>query len=121
MLRGLDKSDLAVVAMKPANTASAPAAEWVVQGRGPTGTPTARDGLRAAIACPRGWNAYGRPQGKGSGTRSRRCCTTSQSMRSRPPSIPAAPQFFAISSSLTPLRGPRVVAHRGGVLLKRIV
>jgi hypothetical protein len=68
MMHGLEKSDLAIVAMKPANKGAARGLRsgWS-QGRGPRGTRTrhARDGLRAAVACHRGWNAYGRPQGKG--------------------------------------------------------
>ena len=70
MMNGPEKSDLAVVAMKPANNAGHRLRSGWSQGRGPRGTRTnhARDGLRAEVACPRGWNVYGRPQGNGRGS-----------------------------------------------------
>ncbi len=83
MTQRLEKSDLAVVPLKPANNAGPPALECMEPRAGPRETRTRhpRDGLKAAIAGPRGWHAYGRPQGKGRGRRSRRCCTMSSSTR----------------------------------------
>src|SRR5664279_1329028 len=57
MMNGPEKSDSAILAMKPANKAGAPAAEWAERRaatKGNAGHRT-RDGLRAAIACHRGW------------------------------------------------------------------
>jgi RNA-directed DNA polymerase len=64
MMHGLEKSDLAIVAMKPANKGAARGLRsgWS-QGRGPRGT----RGLRAAVACHRGWTVYGKLQGREEG------------------------------------------------------
>src|SRR5215813_11794724 len=70
MMHGREKSDLAIVAMKPANKANEPAAEHLQgqtqrsrwsEGRGPRGmrTSKARTGLRARLACHRRWSVYG--------------------------------------------------------------
>ena len=71
MMHGREKSDLAIVAMKPANKANEPTAEastgqtqrsrWS-EGRGPRGmrTSKARTGLRARLACHRRWSVYGK-------------------------------------------------------------
>ena len=69
MMHGRGKSDLAIVAMKPANKANEPTAEAStgasaaepVERRGARGmrTSKARTGLRARLACHRFWNAYG--------------------------------------------------------------
>ena len=72
MMHGHEKSDPAIVAVKPANKAEHSAAEqsavdqpqrsrWS-QGRGPRGmrTSKARAGLRAGQACHRRWIAYGK-------------------------------------------------------------
>jgi len=57
MMNGPGKSDSAIVAMKPANKAGAPAAEWAERRAGTKGNAghRTRDGLRAAVACHRGW------------------------------------------------------------------
>ncbi len=65
MMNGTEKSDSAIVAVKPANKARQMAAEWVeprAGTEGNTGKHT-RDGLRAAVACHRGWTVYATPQG----------------------------------------------------------
>ena len=56
-MNGPEKSDSAIVAMKPANKAGAPAAEWVERRAGTKGNAghRTRDGLRAAVACHSGW------------------------------------------------------------------
>jgi hypothetical protein len=56
MMNGPEKSDSAILAMKPANKAGAPAAEWAERRAGTKGNAghRTRDGLRAAIACHRG-------------------------------------------------------------------
>ena len=90
MMHGLEKSDPAIVAMKPANNVVQTAAEWVEPTAGtepaqvtPEGVDwlakdqarykrlsprgarirPARDGLRAGQARHRGWNVYGKLQG----------------------------------------------------------
>jgi hypothetical protein len=57
MMNGPEKSDSAILAMKPANKAGAPAAEWAERRAGTKGNAghRTRDGLRAAVACHRGW------------------------------------------------------------------
>src|SRR6266567_4306070 len=71
MMHGREKSDLAIVAMKPANKANEPtaeastganAAEPVERRAGPRGmrTSKARTGLRARLACHRRWSVYGK-------------------------------------------------------------
>jgi hypothetical protein len=91
MMDGREKSDLAVVAMKPTNKAGKPAAEPVERRAGPRGkrTSKARAGLRTGQVCHRRWVAYGRPQGEGrrSSPRSsiilaRRCCGRRSSLSS---------------------------------------
>jgi len=60
-----EKSDSAIRAMKPANKAGQPAAEWVeakAGGQGEHGHHT-RTGHRTGRRCPRGWNVYGKAQG----------------------------------------------------------
>ena len=47
--------------------------------RGTRNNPT-RDGRSAAVACHRGWNVYGKLQGRGRKRSSPRCCTTSASI-----------------------------------------
>lgn len=56
MMNGPEKSDSAILAMKPANKAGAPAAEWAERRAGTKGNAghRTRDGLRAAVACHRG-------------------------------------------------------------------
>ena len=65
MMNGMEKSDLAIVAMKPANNAVQTAAEWVEPRRGPREARIrpARNGHSAEIACHRGWIVYGKLQG----------------------------------------------------------
>ena len=67
MMHGREKSDSAIVAVKPTNKAGRPLRSRWSQGRGPRGTRAskARAGHRAGKACPRRWSAYGKPQGKG--------------------------------------------------------
>jgi hypothetical protein len=71
MMHGHEKSDLVIVAMKPANkakkappaeaSAGAVAAVSVERRAGPRGmrTSKARTGLRARLACQRRWSVYG--------------------------------------------------------------
>src|SRR6516162_7834631 len=71
MMHGREKSDLAIVAMKPANKRTSPLrrhlqgqaqrSRWS-EGRGPRGmrTSKARTGLRARLACHRRWSVYGK-------------------------------------------------------------
>ncbi len=61
MMHGPEKSDLVIVAVKPANKAERPQRSWWSEGRGPRGmrTSKARTGLRARHACQRRWSAYG--------------------------------------------------------------
>jgi hypothetical protein len=72
MMHGHEKSDLAIVAMKPANKAEGSPlrrrlrgrtqrSRWS-EGRGPRGmrTSKARTGLRARQACQRRWSVYGK-------------------------------------------------------------
>ena len=71
MMHGHEKSDLVIVAMKPANKAKesplrrrlrgrSQRSRWS-EGRGPRGirTSKARTGLRARLACHRRWSVYG--------------------------------------------------------------
>ena len=71
MMHGRGKSDLAIVAVKPANNAEHPAEQSAVEelrrsqwseGRRPRGmrASKARAGRRAGQACHRRWNAYGK-------------------------------------------------------------
>ena len=62
MMHGPEKSDLAIVAGKPANKAEQSAAELMEQRAGTKGNATskARAGRRAGEACHRRWNAYGK-------------------------------------------------------------
>ena len=79
-----EKSHPVVVAAKPVNNAERSAAEMVEPRTGTEGTriSKARAGRKTGVACHRGWNAYGKPQGNGrrrSSPRSstilpRRCC-----------------------------------------------
>ena len=81
MMNGREKSDSAIVAMKPANKAGRPAAEQVeprAGTKGNAGQPT-RAGRRTGQACHRGWNVYGKLQGSGRRSGSPRCCTMSPS------------------------------------------
>ena len=70
MMHGHEKSDLVIVAVKPANKArkalrrrlrGRSQRSWWSEGRGPRGirTSKARTGLRARLACHRRWSAYG--------------------------------------------------------------
>ena len=67
MMHGREKSDPAIVAVKPTNKAGRPAAEPAEPRAGAEGTRTskARTGRRAGEACHRRWSAYGKQQGKG--------------------------------------------------------
>ena len=86
-MHGAEESDSVIVAMKPTNKAEQPVAEPVEPracpresgGRKPRETPTskARAGRRTGQACHRRWNAYGKQQGKGKRSGSRRSCTMS--------------------------------------------
>jgi hypothetical protein len=71
MMHGHEKSDLVIVALKPANKAKeaylrrrprgrSQRCRWS-EGRGPRGirTSKARTGLRARVACQRRWSVYG--------------------------------------------------------------
>ena len=63
MMHGHEKSDPAIVAVKPANKArSDPLRSRWSEGRGPRGmrASKARTGLRAGSACHRRWTAYGK-------------------------------------------------------------
>lgn len=76
MMNGREKSDSAIVAMKPANKAGEPAAEWVE----PRGTRTSQThaGRRTGQACHRGWNVYGKLQSSGRRSGSPHYCTMLQ-------------------------------------------
>ena len=67
MMNGREKSDSAIVAMKPANKAGKPAAEWVEPRAGTKGNTdqqsTRRAQNRASVS--QGWNVYGKLQGSG--------------------------------------------------------
>src|SRR6516225_976430 len=77
MMHGHEKSDHAIVAVKPANKAEEPsaarpagephAAEPAEPRAGPRGmrTSKARAGRSVGKACHKRWNAYGKSQGKG--------------------------------------------------------
>ncbi len=80
MMNGPEKSDSAIRAKKPANKAGHRLRSGWSKGRGPRGTRAnrTRDGLRAAVACHRGWNVYGTLQGSGRRRSSPRCCTISR-------------------------------------------
>jgi RNA-directed DNA polymerase len=60
MMHDREKSDLAIVALKPTNKAGQLAAELAEQGRGPRGTRArkAHTGHWTGIVCHRRWNAY---------------------------------------------------------------
>jgi hypothetical protein len=62
MMHGHEKSDPAIVAVKPANKAERSAAELVERRAGTEGmrTSKARTGLRARLACHGRWSAYGK-------------------------------------------------------------
>ena len=66
MMHGREKSDLAIVAMKPANKANEPTAEASTGANAAepverrVRTSKARTGLRARLACHRRWSAYGK-------------------------------------------------------------
>src|ERR1700726_4689105 len=66
------------LAHPPDRTRRKPRSRWS-QGRKPRETPTskARAGRRTGQACHRRWNAYGKQQGKGKRSGSRRSCTMS--------------------------------------------
>ena len=91
MMRGYEKSDSVIVAVKPTNKAEQPAAEqsakgqpqrsrWS-EGRGPRGMQNSKApaGHRAGAACHRRWDAYGKLQRKGRRRGSPRSSTTSAS------------------------------------------
>jgi len=83
MTHGLEKSDFAIVAMKPANKAGAPAAEWVeprAETKGNADPPRTRR-TQSRVSVSQGLERV-RQQGKRRGKSSQRCCTTSMSMRS---------------------------------------
>ena len=73
MMHGREKSDPAIVAVKPANKAKEAHCggicgrrtqrSWWSEGRGPRGmrTSKARTGLRTRLACHRRWSVYGKP------------------------------------------------------------
>src|SRR5215831_9276556 len=82
MMNGHEKSDPAIVAMKPANKAEGPSAARAV------GEPYAAERVerRAGTkgkACHRRWSAYGKSQGKGRRRGSPRSSTTSTSTCSK--------------------------------------
>ena len=81
MMHGREKSDPAIVAMKPTNKAGNRRRSRWSQGRGPRGmrTSKARAGRRTGKACHRRWTAYGKLQGKGRRSGSPRSSTTSDS------------------------------------------
>ena len=62
MMHGHEKSDSAIVAMKPRTKPSDPPRSRWSEGRGPRGmrASKARAGRRTGKACPRRWSAYGR-------------------------------------------------------------
>ena len=70
MMNGREKSDPAIVAMKPTNKAGQPVAEPVERRAGPRGTriSKARAGRRTGKACPRRWTAYGSRKAQEEGT-----------------------------------------------------
>src|SRR6516164_5387999 len=91
MMNGPEKSDLAIVAMKPVNKAEGPSAaravgephaEEPVEQRGMRAS-KARAGHRVGKACHRRWSAYGKSQGKGRRRGSPRSSTTSTSTCSK--------------------------------------
>jgi hypothetical protein len=79
MMHGREKSDPAIVAVKPPNGAGLLAEEGVERRAGAEGTRarTARAGLRTGKACPRGWTAYGTLHAHGRRNGSPRSSTTS--------------------------------------------
>ena len=99
MMHGREKSDLVIVAMKPANKAEGPsvarpaeekhaaepveprACPWLEQGRGPRGMRASKAGAgrSAGQACHRSWNAYGKSQGREGRRGSPRSSTTTVS------------------------------------------
>jgi hypothetical protein len=78
MMNGREKSDSAVVAMKPANKAGEPTAEWAEPRAGTKGTRVshARTGRSTGQPCHRGWNVYGKLQDSGRRSGSPRFYTT---------------------------------------------
>ena len=64
MMHGREKSDSAIVAVKPANKAGRPLRSRWSEGRGPRGmrASKARAGHRTGKACHRRWTAYGKSQ-----------------------------------------------------------
>ena len=66
-MHGHEKSDSAVVAMKPANKAERSAAEPVERRAGTEGKASQHSTRRAQDreSVSQAWRAYGRPQGKG--------------------------------------------------------
>ena len=77
MMHGLEKSDSVEVAVKPANKAGKPAAEWVeprTGTKGNTGQPRARR-TQSRGSVSQGWTVYGRLPGSGRRRGSRRSCT----------------------------------------------
>jgi hypothetical protein len=81
MMHGREKSDSAIVAVKPTNKAVPIAAEPVEPRAGPRGTRAskARTGHRDGSAWHKRWSAYGKPQGNGRRRGSLHSSTTSAS------------------------------------------
>src|SRR5450755_951113 len=79
MMYDREKSDLAIVAVKPTNKAGQPAAELVEPRAGARGmrVSKARAGHRTGEPCHRRWSAYGKLQGKGRRRSSPRSSITS--------------------------------------------
>ncbi|SRR6266702_3083119 len=79
MMHEREKSDPAIVAVKPTNKAEQSAAELAEPGRGPREmrASTARTEHRNGQPCHRRWSAYGKQQGKERRISSLRCFTTS--------------------------------------------
>jgi RNA-directed DNA polymerase len=85
MMHGHEKSDLAVVAMKPPNNAGRPVTEAVEPRAGTKGVGPRRadqraskthTGRRSGNVCPRRWTACGKPRGRGRRKNSPRFFTT---------------------------------------------
>src|SRR6266516_7731993 len=79
MMYDHEKSDPAIVAVKPTNKAGQPAAELVEPRAGPRGmcVSKARAGHSTGEPCHRRWSAYGKVQGKGRRRSSPRSSITS--------------------------------------------
>jgi hypothetical protein len=78
-MHGAEKSDLAIVAVKPANDSGQPDAEWVEPRAGAKGNVEQQRTRRAQdrVSVSQALTAYGKLQGKGSRNGSSRCSTMS--------------------------------------------